>query len=110
VAIFDYEPLNAKTGIAHRTLKPLLGIVDPENTRTMPPAVAAASGFDVLCHSLESWTAIPFNLRGPRPTRPLLRPAYQGSNRAYSVEVKIAIFGTVTLKIYLFQLFRISGA
>lgn len=79
VAIFDYKPLRAKTGIAHRRLKPLLGIVDPDNTRTLPPAVAAASGLDVLCHAIESYTAIPFRDR-PRPERPVLRPAYQGSN------------------------------
>ncbi len=79
VAIFDYKPLRAKTGIAHRRLKPYLGIVDPENTRTMPAAVAASSGLDVLCHAIESWTAIPFVER-PRPERPILRPAYQGSN------------------------------
>ncbi|HVW83752.1 MAG TPA: hydroxyacid-oxoacid transhydrogenase, partial [Bryobacteraceae bacterium] len=79
VAIFDYKPLRAKTGIAHRRLKPTLGIVDPENTRTLPPAVAGASGLDVLSHAIESWTAIPFENR-PRPDRPILRPAYQGSN------------------------------
>jgi hydroxyacid-oxoacid transhydrogenase len=79
VAIFDYKPLRAKTGIAHRRLKPLLGIVDPENTRTLPPAVAASSGLDVLCHAIESLTAIPFSER-PRPERPIFRPAYQGSN------------------------------
>ena len=79
VSIFDYKPLRAKTGIAHRRLKPTLGIVDPENTRTLPPAVAASSGLDVLCHAVESWTALPFRDR-PRPERPILRPAYQGSN------------------------------
>jgi hydroxyacid-oxoacid transhydrogenase len=79
VAIFDYKPLRAKTGIAHRRLKPLLGIVDPENTRTLPSAVAASSGLDVLCHAIESLTAIPFTER-PRPERPIFRPAYQGSN------------------------------
>ena len=79
VSIFDYKPLRAKTGIAHRRLKPTLGIVDPDNTRTLPPAVAASSGLDVLCHSVESWTALPFTDR-PRPDRPILRPAYQGSN------------------------------
>lgn len=79
VSIFDYKPLRAKTGIAHRRLKPTLGIVDPENTRTLPPAVAASSGLDVLCHAVESWTALPFGER-PRPERPILRPAYQGSN------------------------------
>jgi len=79
VAIFDYKPLHAKTGIAHRRLKPVLGIIDPENTRTLPAAVAAASGLDVLSHAIESFTAIPFSER-PRPDRPILRPAYQGSN------------------------------
>jgi hydroxyacid-oxoacid transhydrogenase len=79
VSIFDYKPLRAKTGIAHRRLKPTLGIVDPENTRSLPAAVAAASGLDVLCHAVESWTALPFGER-PRPDRPILRPAYQGSN------------------------------
>ncbi|KAF2200292.1 Dehydroquinate synthase-like protein [Delitschia confertaspora ATCC 74209] len=79
-AIFDLVEKRAKTGIAHRNLKPTLGIVDPLNTRTMPSAVHASSGLDVLCHSLESWTAIPFNERTPRPTNPINRPAYQGAN------------------------------
>jgi hydroxyacid-oxoacid transhydrogenase len=79
VAIFDLSDRHVKTGIAHRRLKPTLGLVDPDNTRTMPPLVAAATGLDVLCHAVESYTAIPYNAR-PRPERPLLRPAYQGSN------------------------------
>lgn len=79
-AIFDLVEKRAKTGIAHRNLKPTLGIVDPLNTRTMPSAVHASSGLDVLCHSLESWTAIPYYERTPRPSNPILRPAYQGAN------------------------------
>jgi len=79
VAIFDYTAMHSKTGIAHRRLKPTLGIIDPDNTRTQPPQVAASTGLDVLSHALESYTAIPFTER-PRPERPLLRPAYQGSN------------------------------
>lgn len=79
VAIFDLVEMGAKTGIAHRRLRPTLGIVDPENTRTLPPAVAASTGLDVLCHALESYTALPYHER-PRPERPSLRPAYQGSN------------------------------
>lgn len=79
-AIFDLVAKKAKTGIAHRTLKPTLGICDPLNTRTMPPAVHASSGLDVLCHSLESWTAIPYQTRTPRPENPINRPAYQGAN------------------------------
>ncbi|KAI1175884.1 iron-containing alcohol dehydrogenase-domain containing protein [Nemania sp. FL0916] len=79
-AIFDLVAKKAKTGIAHRNLKPTLGICDPLNTKTMPASVKASSGLDVLFHSLESWTAIPFNERTPRPTNPILRPAYQGAN------------------------------
>ena len=79
-AIFDLVSQKAKTGIAHRALRPSLGIVDPINTRTMPSAVHASSGLDVLCHSLESWTAIPYSERVPRPSNPINRPAYQGAN------------------------------
>ncbi len=79
VAIFDYVEKQAKTGIAHRFLKPLLGIIDPDNTRTMPAAVAAATGLDVLSHALESYTAIAYDQR-PKPASPLHRPAYQGAN------------------------------
>lgn len=79
VAIFDFEQMHAKTGIANRMLKPTLGILDPDNTRTLPPEVAASTGLDVLSHAIESYTAMPYTER-PRPARPLLRPAYQGSN------------------------------
>ena len=79
VTIFDFSPLHAKTGIAHRRLKPTIGFIDPENTRTLPAAVAAATGLDVLSHAIESYTALPF-LQRPRPERPIMRPAYQGSN------------------------------
>lgn len=79
VAIFDLVEMKAKTGIAHRRLKPTLGLIDPDNTKTLPAAVAASTGLDVLSHALESYTAIPFDQR-PRPERPILRPSYQGAN------------------------------
>jgi hydroxyacid-oxoacid transhydrogenase len=79
VTIFDYKKLRAKTGIANRRLKPTLGYLDPENTRTMPPHVAASTGLDILSHAIESFTAMPFTDR-PMPDRPAMRPAYQGSN------------------------------
>ena len=71
--------MHAKTGIASTRLKPTIGLIDPNNTRTLPPQVAASTGLDVLTHAIESYTARPFNQR-PKPARPLLRPAYQGSN------------------------------
>ena len=79
VAIFDFVEMGAKTGIAHRALRPVVGIVDPDNTRSLPPLVAACSGLDVLCHGLESYTALPFSER-EAPLSPGLRPAYQGAN------------------------------
>lgn len=79
VAIFDLSRMHAKTGIASRRLKPVLGLLDPENTRSLPPQVAASTGLDVLSHALESYTALRFDER-PHPERPALRPAYQGSN------------------------------
>ncbi len=94
-AIFDLVAQKSKTGVAHRALKPTLGLCDPLNTRTMPPAVHAASGLDVLCHALESWTAIPYTERTPRPANPLLRPAYQGANPISDIFALQALRSTV---------------
>ncbi|CAH3141671.1 unnamed protein product [Porites lobata] len=91
VAIFDYEPLKTKTGIANRAIRPLLGIVDPLHTLHMSERLTANSGYDVLCHAIESYTAIPYQMRGPRPLNPNLRPAYQGSNPVSDVWSKHAL-------------------
>jgi hydroxyacid-oxoacid transhydrogenase len=79
VAIFDLEAMRAKTGIAHRALRPIMGIIDPNNTRTVPKIAAASCAFDVLCHALESVTAIPYHKRFA-PESLDMRPAYQGAN------------------------------
>ncbi len=79
VAICDLTELHAKTGIAHRALRPQLGILDPHNTRTLPQMAAASTGLDVLSHALESLTAMPYDSRDA-PESPEMRPAYQGAN------------------------------
>ncbi|MGB7340859.1 MAG: hydroxyacid-oxoacid transhydrogenase [Phototrophicaceae bacterium] len=79
VAVFDLLEKEVKTGISHRVMRPVLGILDPLNTATMPPLVAASSGLDVLSHAIESLTAIPFNQK-QAVDHPSKRPPYQGSN------------------------------
>ena len=74
VAIFDYEVMHAKTGIAHRRLKPTLGIVDPDNTRTMPPML----GCD--CRSPQAAALTVSALRVGNPYTPLGRKMTHRTN------------------------------
>jgi hydroxyacid-oxoacid transhydrogenase len=90
VAVFDLERMHVKTGLSSRLLKPTLGYLDPEHTRTLPPAVTASAGLDVLCHAVESYTVIPFTDR-PRPPRPGLRPDI---SREQSDQRRVVIAGT----------------
>ena len=78
ITIVDLKSVGLKTGIASPRLKPTLALIDPTTTETLPGGVVAASGFDVLTHACESYTARPFTSR-PRPAQPSLRPPYQGS-------------------------------
>jgi hydroxyacid-oxoacid transhydrogenase len=79
IAVCDVLALRAKTGIASPRLRPSLAIVDPLCTYTLPAQVVAASGFDVLCHALESATARPYTARD-RPAPATTRPMSQGAN------------------------------
>lgn len=79
IAIFDLLERGVKTGIASALLRPTEALVDPDCTDTLPGEVVAASGFDVLSHALESYTARPY-VRRPAPPRPSARPLSQGAN------------------------------
>ncbi|VXC17145.1 hydroxyacid-oxoacid transhydrogenase [Nocardioides sp. AX2bis] len=57
ICVLDVLSLHVKTGISHVALRPRLAVVDPSLTATQPAMVTAASGMDILCHALESWTA-----------------------------------------------------
>ena len=79
IAIFDLLAQQVKTGIASKRLRPSLALIDPATTYSLPAAVVAASGFDVLSHALESYTARPYTRR-PAPGSQALRPMSQGAN------------------------------
>ena len=79
IAVFDLLSMKAKTGIAHKHLRPTRALIDPDCTATLPANVVASSAFDVLSHALESYTARAFNRR-PAPASPSARPSSQGAN------------------------------
>ncbi len=79
IAIFDLLSMQVKTGIASRRLRPSLALIDPATTYSLPKNVVAASGFDILSHALESFTARPYTRRAS-PGEPSLRPMSQGAN------------------------------
>ncbi len=79
ITICDIQSLKIKSGIAHSYLRPSLALIDPVVTHTMPANVVASTGFDVLTHAIESYTARPFTLRDA-PDSPAKRPMSQGAN------------------------------
>src|SRR6266550_5666881 len=79
IAIFALTSLNAKTGIISRRLIPTIALIDPDVTKTLPPNVVAATGFDCMSHALESITARAWPRR-LNPAKGVGRPVSQGAN------------------------------
>jgi len=75
IAVFDLVEKQLKTGIASKRLRPSLALVDPATTYSLPKNVVAASGFDVLSHALESYTARPYTMRAKAAARPMSQGA-----------------------------------
>jgi hydroxyacid-oxoacid transhydrogenase len=78
ICVLDVLAQKVKTGISHPRLRPTLAVVDPALTVTQPSLVTAASGMDILCHALESYTAKPYTDYDRK--RPEQRVPYCGSN------------------------------
>jgi alcohol dehydrogenase class IV len=78
MCVLDVLSMKVKTGISHWRLRPTLAVVDPLLTMTLPPEVTAASGMDIVCHALESYTARPYSTFARK--RPEERVTYCGSN------------------------------
>lgn len=78
MCVMDILSMKVKTGISHWRLRPTLAVVDPLLTLTLAPEVTAASGMDIVCHALESYTA-KYYTQFDRKT-PEARVTYCGSN------------------------------
>jgi hydroxyacid-oxoacid transhydrogenase len=78
ICVMDVLSLKVKTGISHARLRPTLAVIDPDLTLTQPPGVTAASGMDILCHALESYTARWYTTYEHK--KPEQRVPYCGSN------------------------------
>ena len=78
MCVLDILSLRVKTGISHWRLRPTMAVVDPLLTMTLPPEVTAASGMDIVCHALESYTARWYSSFDRK--KPEERVTYCGSN------------------------------
>ena len=78
ICVLDVLALKVKTGISHARLRPVMAVIDPDLTMTQPAGVTAASGMDILCHALESYTARPYTSFDRK--QPAERVPYCGSN------------------------------
>jgi alcohol dehydrogenase class IV len=54
-AVFTDKENENKEGYAHEKIFPILSIIDPELTYSMPEPVIANTGIDVLTHAIESY-------------------------------------------------------
>jgi len=78
MCVLDILSMKVKTGISHWRLRPTLAVIDPLLTMSLPPEVTAASGMDIVCHAVESYTARWFESFDRK--KPEERVTYCGSN------------------------------
>lgn len=60
-AVFTDTENRTKTNIVSPYLYPEVALLDPALTKTVPPAITAATGMDVFCHAFESYTCTAAN-------------------------------------------------
>ncbi len=57
ISVLRVNELNTKFVVANPWLLPDAALVDPANCDSLPSNVVASTGFDLLCHALECYTA-----------------------------------------------------
>jgi hydroxyacid-oxoacid transhydrogenase len=78
MCVLDILSMKVKTGISHWRLRPTLAVIDPLLTMSLPAEVTAASGMDIVCHAVESYTARYYTTFDRK--KPEERVTYCGSN------------------------------
>jgi alcohol dehydrogenase len=58
MAVFTDKDANLKRVVSAQNILADVAIVDPNMTRSMPPAVTAATGIDAFIHAVESYVAV----------------------------------------------------
>ncbi len=79
ISVLRINRMATKFVLANPVLLPQEALVDPACSDTLPAMVVASTGFDLLCHALECFTAKAYT-RWDKQEDPLKRPLIQGAN------------------------------
>jgi alcohol dehydrogenase class IV len=79
LSVIRFEQLNTKFVLGSRDILPNEAIIDPACIDTLRSTVVASTGFDLLSHAIECYTARAYT-RWATVARPGARPMIQGAN------------------------------
>ena len=82
-AVLDSPEHHVKVSMRHPFMLPLLAVVDPELTHTMPPAITACTGLDAFTQLLEAYVSLQSNPLTDGICREGLQRAARSLRRAY---------------------------
>jgi alcohol dehydrogenase class IV len=79
ISVLRITDLHTKFVLANPALLAQQALIDPACCDSLPPMVIASTGFDLLCHALECYTAKAYT-RWARVDDPMKRTLVQGAN------------------------------
>ena len=79
ISVLRFDELHTKFVLVSRHLLPVEALIDPACVDSLPPTVVASTGFDLMSHAIECFTARAYT-RWPKIEDPNARPVIQGSN------------------------------
>jgi len=88
-AVISNPEKRMKEGIGEKEFYPVLAIVDPELTKSMPPELTAAVGLDALSHAIEGYTT--------RFTNPITDSLAESAIRLIGRSLRPAVFNGLNI-------------